>query len=108
MAKELLFLNVTYYPDIFDKKTFIKNGLRAEYNKVIRYEKIRLGSKGLKTGRDSIYIEYPFEFFIYMVNDNFKGEQSYRDHLLSQQDSPLKDAVIKMIDKFVEKELSKR
>lgn len=108
MAKELLFQDVPYYPCFFDKKMFIENGLSAEYNKVIRYEKMRLGSKGLKSGRNSIYIEYPFEFFVYMANDTFKGDKSYRNHLLNLADSPLKNAVIKMIDKFVEKELSKR
>ena len=80
----------------------------AEYKKAVRYEKMRLGNKGLKTGRNALYIEYPFESFVYAFWTTFKGDKTYREHILSFPDSPIKDASIKIIDKIVEKELSKR
>lgn len=108
MAKELLFMQIPYYGDTFDRSTFVKQGLLAEYKKAIRYEKMRLGCKGLKSGRNSITMEYPFELFIHTASMEFQGDKSYRDHFLGQPDSPLKDAAIKILDKLVEKELSKR
>lgn len=74
---------------------------------MVRYEKMRLGNKGLKTGRDAIYIEYPFEWFVYTFETTFKGDKTYREHILSFPDNPIKDATLKIIDKVVEKELSK-
>lgn len=107
MVRELLFMQVPYFNYICDKSSFLKNGLLAEYKKAVRYEKMRLGNKGLKTGRGAIYIEYPFELFVYTFDTTFKGDKTYREHILSFPDSPIKDASIKIIDKVVEKELSK-
>lgn len=108
MVKELLFIQIHCYYYAFDKSSFLKNGLLAEYKKVIRYEKMRLGNKGLKLGRDALYIEYPFEWFVYTFEATFKGDKTYREHILSFPNSPIKEATIKIIDKIVEKELSKR
>lgn len=69
---------------------------------------MRLGNKGVKAGRDVLYIEYPFEWFVYMLDVTFKGDKTYREHILSFPDTPIKEASIKIIDKIVEKELSKR
>lgn len=107
MVKELLFMQVNCYYYAFDKSSFLKNGLLTEYKKMVRYEKMRLGNKGLKTGRDAIYIEYPFEWFVYTFETTFKGDKTYREHILSFPDNPIKDATLKIIDKVVEKELSK-
>ena len=108
MVKELLFMQIHCHYDAFDKSSFLKNGLLTEYKKVVRYEKMRLGNKGVKAGRDVLYIEYPFEWFVYMLDVTFKGDKTYREHILSFPNSPTKEAAIKIIDKIVEKELSKR
>ena len=108
MVKELLFMQAPYLYYAYDKSSFLKNGLLTEYKKMVRYEKMRLGNKGLKTGRDTIYIEYPFEWFVYTFETTFKGDKTYREHILSFPDNPIKDATLKIIDKVVEKELSKR
>lgn len=107
MAKELLFMQMHCCYYAFDKSSFLKNGLLAEYKKAVRYEKMRLGNKGLKAGRDTLYIEYPFESFVYTLDITFKGDKTYREHILSFPDNPIKDATLKIIDKVVEKELSK-
>lgn len=107
MVKELVFMQIHCYYYAFDKSSFLKNGLLTEYKKMVRYEKMRLGNKGLKTGRDTIYIEYPFEWFVYTFETTFKGDKTYREHILSFPDNPIKDATLKIIDKVVEKELSK-
>lgn len=108
MVKELVFMQAPYYHYDFDKSAFLKNGLLDEYKKAVHYEKMRLGNKGLKAGRDAIYIEYPFESFVYTFDATFKGDKTYREHILSFPDTPIKEASIKIIDKIVEKELSKR
>ena len=108
MVKELLFMQALYYHYAFDKSVFLKNGLLTEYKKAVRYEKMRLGNKGLKSGRNAIYIEYPFELFLYTFNVTFNGDKTYREHILSFPDTPIKEASIKIIDKIVEKDLLKR
>ena len=108
MVKELLFMQMHCCYYAFNKSSFLKNGLLAEYKKAVRYEKMRLGNKGLKSSRNALYIEYPFELFAYTFDATFKGDKTYREHILSFPDTPIKDASIKIIDKIVEKELSKR